>query len=88
MPEVEIGRVEKYYSKLGVAVIELSEGPLCQGDTIHIKGYTTDFEQVAESLEIEHQRVDRVEPGQRAGLKVIARARPSDRIYKVVPDTG
>lgn len=86
MPEVDIGKVEKYYSRLGVAVIELSDGLLCQGDTVHIKGYTTDFQQVAESLEIEHQRVERVEPGQRAGLKVISKVRPKDRIYKVLPD--
>ncbi len=86
MPEVDIGKVEKYYSRLGVAVIELSDGLLCQGDTVRIKGYTTDFQQVAESLEIEHQKAERVEPGQRAGLKVIAKVRPKDRIYKVLPD--
>ena len=53
MEEVEIGKVLKYFSKIGVATIRITDGGKT-GDTIKIKGHVTDFEQVVESLQIEH----------------------------------
>ena len=43
--EIEIGRVMDYFARIGVAGIDLT-GPLKAGDRIHIKGHTSDFEQV------------------------------------------
>ncbi len=83
MPEARIGRVEKYYRKLGVAVIALTEGPLRLGDMIHLRGSTTDFEQPVESLQIGHEAVEQAETGQRVGVQVLAKARPHDFVYKV-----
>jgi len=83
MPEAGIGRVEKYYSRLGVALIGLTGGPLRLGDVIHIRGVTTDFEQPVESMQIEHVRVDQAEAGQRVAIQVIAKARQHDIVYKV-----
>ena len=85
MAEARIGRVDKYYSKLGVAVIELTEGPLRVGDTIRIRGGTTDFEQPAESMQIEHVPVEQAQAGQRVAMQVVAKARHNDIVYKVVP---
>ena len=45
MPEQKIGVVTHYFGKLGVAAIELTEGKLQVGDTIHVKGHTSDFTQ-------------------------------------------
>jgi len=81
--ETAVGKVTHYYSHLQVAVVELDRGALQMGDTIHIKGHTTDFHQVVESMEIEHQRIERAEAGDIFGLKVIDHAREHDVIYKV-----
>jgi len=78
---VEVGRVTHFFSKISVAVIELTTS-LAVGDTIMIKGPTTDFEQVVESMQIEHQNVQRAEAGQSIGLKVTQRVRETDIVYK------
>jgi putative protease len=78
---VEIGRITHFFSKIDVAVIELT-APLNVGDTITIKGPTTDFEQKVDSMQIEHKNVQKAEPGQSIGLKVKQRVRETDTVYK------
>jgi len=62
-------------------VIEL-EKPLKVGDTIAVKGPTTDFEQKVDSMQIEHKNVEEAEAGQSIGLKVAERVRETDVVYK------
>lgn len=81
--EEAIGIVTHYYSHLGVAVVQLNKGTLRTGDTIHIKGHSTDFTQTANSLEYEHQHVDQAAAGQAVGIKVIDHAREHDILYLV-----
>ncbi|MEM3627540.1 MAG: translation elongation factor-like protein [Candidatus Bathyarchaeia archaeon] len=78
---VEVGRVTHFFTKISVAVVELT-APLSVGDTIVVKGPTTDFEQVVESMQIEHKNVQRAEAGQSIGLKVVQRVREKDIVYK------
>ena len=78
---IEIGHVTHFFSKISVAVIELTK-PLAVGDTIIVKGPTTDFEQVVESMQIEHENIQRAEAGQSIGLKVAQRVREKDTVYK------
>ena len=78
---VEIGRITHFFTKISVAVIELI-APLVVGDTIMIKGPTTDFEQIVESMQIEHNNVQRAEAGQSIGLRVAQRVRENDMVYK------
>jgi len=78
---VEVGRVTHFFPKISVAVIELTK-PLSVGDTIVIKGPTTDFEQVVESMQIEHKNVQQAKAGQSIGLKVAERVREKDMVYK------
>ena len=80
---VEIGRITHFFSKINVAVIELT-APLKVGDTILIKGPNTDFEQVVDSMQIEHANVPKAEAGQSVGLKVMQRVRETDMVYKKV----
>jgi len=77
-----VGRVEHYFTKIGVAVVNLS-GELKVGDRISIEGPTTNFQQVVESMQIEHQNVSSAGPGQSVGLKVVQRAREKDLVYKL-----
>jgi translation elongation factor EF-1alpha len=78
---VEIGRITHFFSKINVAIIEL-KAPLNVGDTIAIKGPNTDFEQVVDSMQIEHENVQHAEKGQSIGLKVAQRVRETDAVYK------
>lgn len=78
---VKIGRVTHFFSKISVAVIELTT-PLSIGDTIVFKGPNTDFEQGVDSMQIEHENVEKAEAGQSVGLKVTQRVRETDAVYK------
>ncbi len=78
----EIGRVFTYFTHVGVAGIELL-GTLKVGDTIHIKGHTTDFQQKVDSIQIDNKPVEEAKKGDSIGIKVSERVRPGDRIYKV-----
>jgi len=77
-----IGKITHYFSKIGVAVIELSD-TLKVGDTIRIVGGETDFTQTVDSMEIEHQKVQTAKAGDSAGLKVSQKVREDYRVYKV-----
>jgi len=82
MPEQEIGRVSHYFNKIDVAALELT-GELMVGDTIHIKGHTSDFTEIIDSMQIEHDSVEKAGPGDSVGIKVKERAHEHDIVYKV-----
>jgi len=83
MPEMKVGYVKEYFAKVGVAAIEITEGHLAVGDTIHIKGHTTEMTQRVDSIQLEHQSLERAEPGQVIGIKVRERVRPHDQVFRV-----
>jgi len=76
-----VGKVTHYYPKISVAVVEL-QAPINIGDKVLIKGSSTNFEQVVESMQIEHKDVQRAEVGQSIGLKVKERVRENDMVYR------
>lgn len=78
---VEIGHIIHFFSKISVAIIELT-GTLSVGDRILVKGPATDFEQVVESMQIEHKNIQKAESGQSIGLKTAQHAREKDIVYK------
>lgn len=82
--EEEIGRVTDYFAKISVAGIDLT-GKLRVGDTIRVRGHTTDLELVVESLQIEHEQVEEAGAGDRIGIKVSDRCRNGDHVYRVTP---
>ena len=82
-PGERIGVVTHYYGQLSVAIVKLESGTLRVGDTIHIRGHTSDFSQRVESLQVGHAPVTEVGPQDDFGLKVIEHAREQDVVYKV-----
>jgi putative protease len=84
MEEKKIGEVIKFFGKISVAAIRLSEGSLKVGDTIRVVGHTTDFTQSVDSMQIENKNVQEAGPGADIGIKVKDRAREHDVVYKVV----
>ena len=83
MKEERIGVVTHYYSHIEVAAMVL-EGQLTVGDTIHVKGHTTDFTQKVDSIQREHESVARAGKGEDVGIKVREHAREHDVVFKVV----
>lgn len=81
--EEEIGRISHYFSKLNVGVLELTKGEILIGDTIHVKGHTTDFYQKVQSMQEEHSQVESAKAGQSVGLKVEGDVRERDLVFKV-----
>jgi GTPase len=84
--EEEIGKITHYFSKISVGVIEITKGELHVGDTIHIKGHTTDFYQRIQSLQVEHSPVEAIKVGESAGLKVENAVRENDLVLKVTEE--
>lgn len=82
MAEVEVGRVDGYFARIGVAGIVLS-GKLSVGDTIQIKGHTTDLTQTVESMQIDLEAVEQAGAGDSVGIKVSDRCRPGDSVFRV-----
>ncbi|RLA95986.1 MAG: translation elongation factor-like protein [Deltaproteobacteria bacterium] len=84
MEEKRVGKVVGYFAKIGVAAIEIEEEGLKIGDTIHIKGHTTDLTQQVTSMQIEKQPIQEAKPGDAVGVKVDDRVRRGDTVYKVI----
>jgi selenocysteine-specific translation elongation factor len=84
MPEVEVGIVRDFFAQPVVAGIELT-GEVRLGDTVHIKGHTTDLQVEISSMQVDRQDVDVAQAGQSIGVKVPERVRAGDRVFKVVP---
>jgi len=80
--EKGIGTITNYFSRIGVAVIQLT-APLQIGDEIRIVGGDRDFQQKVESMQIEHQTIESAEAGQEVALKLDQKARPHDLVYKL-----
>ena len=78
---IEIGNITHFFSKINVAVLELTL-PLAVGDQILVKGPSTDFEQTVESIQIDRKDLPRAEGGQSVGLKLAQPAKEKDVVYK------
>jgi hypothetical protein len=78
---IEIGNITHFFSKINVAVLELTL-PLTVGDHILVKGPSTDFEQTVESIQIDRKALPRAEGGQSVGLKLAQQAKEKDVVYK------
>jgi len=86
MEEEKIGFVSNYYSKISVAAVEITDGTVSLGDTLHFLGHTTNFESKVDSMQIEHKSVTEAKKGDSVGIKISETVRRGDKIYKLVAD--
>jgi putative protease len=86
MKEIEIGAIEDYFAKIGVAAIGVKAHGIKIGDTLHFKGHTTDFNQTITSMQVEHAQVNEAGAGSSVGIKVTDRVRAGDAVFKVVEE--
>ncbi|MEM4598967.1 MAG: hypothetical protein QW400_04760 [Candidatus Diapherotrites archaeon] len=82
MPEELVGKITHIFGKINVAVVKLSS-PLKKGEKIKIKGKGIEFEQLAQSMQIEHENVDFAKKGQEIGLKLDQPAHEGCEVYRV-----
>ncbi len=78
--EKQLGVVLHFFDKIMVAAIKVTS-PFKVGDMIHIKGHTTDFEQPVDSIQIEHEAVQKVKKGDDIGIKVKELVREHDGVF-------
>ena len=76
-----IGTVTHYFPHVRAAVIKMKT-PLSVGDSVKIKGHTTDFIQKVTSMQIDHVPIDSAKKGDEIGLLVDSRVRQHDLVYK------
>lgn len=86
MSEQLVGTVTHYFGKAQVAGIEITEGELHVGDTIHVIGHTSDFTQQIDSMQIDRAPVKSAGVGDQIGIKIAEHAREHDKVYRVLPD--
>ncbi len=86
MKEIEIGTIQDYFAKIGVAAIGVTAHGIKVGDELHFKGHTTDFNQKVDSMQVEHASVTEAGVGASVGLKVKNRVRHGDKVYVVVEE--
>ncbi|MDI6776430.1 MAG: EF-Tu/IF-2/RF-3 family GTPase [Syntrophales bacterium] len=84
MAEEKIGEVVKFFAKPSVAAVRITGGELKIGDTVKFIGHTTDLTSIIDSLEINNKKVEKAVAGDYIGIKVPARVRPGDEVFKVL----
>jgi len=79
----KIGKVSHFYDKIGVAIVEL-DGNLATGDSVRfMKDGETLFEQVIDSIQVEHEKKDNASRGDVVGLKTNEVVKEGTEIFKI-----
>jgi putative protease len=86
MAEQLIGRVTHYFGKAHVAAIQITDGELRLGDTIHVTGHSSDFTQQVNSMQIEHAAVQVAHRGDAIGIQTAEHAREHDSVFRILAD--
>jgi translation elongation factor EF-1alpha len=85
MKEEQIGKITHFFPHIPAGVIELGK-ELQVGDTIHIKGHTTDLTQTIGSMQIDNASVQKGKKGDDVAIKLKERVRIHDLVYKVIEE--
>jgi len=82
MTDKPAGKVTHYYDKIGVAVVEVMSS-LAVGDEIKVSGHEGEFNQKIESMQIEHEQIQKAGKGKVVGMKLEQPVKEHDLIFKV-----
>jgi sRNA-binding protein len=77
-----LGRIEDFFAHINVIALTLKSS-LRVGDSIHIKGHTTDVIETVTSIQIEHEAVEAAKKGDSVGIKISGVARKRDWVFRV-----
>lgn len=79
----KVGKVSHYFDKIGVAIIEL-DNTLSVGDRVKfVRGGEDLFEQVIDSIQIEHKKIDSAGKGELVGVKTKENVKEGAEVYKL-----
>ena len=82
MAEKVLGKITHFYGKIGVAVVDVI-GEIKAGQTVKVKRKGgEEFEQVVESMQVEHKDVGIAKRGDQVGMKIDQIVKPGDIIIK------
>lgn len=85
--KVLVGKVIKYFSRLGVAEISVEASEISVGEKILITGTTTGIMNFrADEIRYELEPVENAEKGWRVSIPVPRKVRPNDKIYKLIKE--
>lgn len=77
-----------YFARPRAAIIRIETAELRRGDTVHVRGHTTDFYQQVERLERNHASVERASAGEEIAVQLSQRVREGDRVYRLSSPAG
>lgn len=77
-----VGKVIHYYDKIEVAVIKLQKG-LKTGDKVKFEKGDKSFEQIIDSMQLEHEQATSGKKGEEIAVKVDKVAKDGTSVYKV-----
>lgn len=77
-----VGRVIHYWTRLGVAGVELIDS-LRIDNRVHFLGTSTDLKQRVTSMQLDHRFIEEAHAGQQVGILVADRVRAGDTVYLV-----
>lgn len=79
--EVYVGVVRAYFSKIHVAIVQITDGVVRQGDRLSFQGRKTNFHSTIKSMQINHKVVTEASKGETIGLTVPKPVRQGDKVY-------
>lgn len=81
MAEKIVGKVTHFFPKISVAVVHL-EADLKNGDKIKFVKGEESFEQVVESMQVEHEKLEKAKKGQDIGMKTDQPVKAGTKVLK------
>lgn len=79
----KIGEITHYFPHVKAAAVMLLKDGLKVGDSIYLKGHTTDFKEEVKSIQLDHVSIQEGKKGQEIGLLVKSRVRQGDSVYRL-----
>src|SRR5271157_177482 len=76
-----IGKITHFYGNISVAIVKFNQ-KVSAGTELHFKGATTDFKEMAKSMQYNHASIAVAPRGKQIGIKVKKRVREGDLVYK------
>lgn len=78
----QVGSVNHYYDKLGVAIIKLTKS-VKLGDTLRFGDEEKGFKQEVSSMQLNHEPISSAKKGEEIGVKVEKKTREGTPVYSV-----
>lgn len=80
--EKEIGTVTHFYDKIGVMVVKLTD-KVAVGDAIKIKRGNEEIEETIESMQVEHENIEKAKKGDEIAIKISGKTKEGAVVYRM-----